>query len=208
MNVRSLSSDIGEDDELVVTDDAAPAAPPAPDEPLGELARLVEELSRQLPGQLSKLTLRRGQDTVEVQWAVAVPPGTPVPAATPVAGPTHTPIPAGQTPTSAPPQPDAPQPDAAPAAAGPSEEHPSNQRALAAPLVGTFYRSPEPGAPPFVSPGDVVQPGQQVAIIEAMKMLVSVTADEAATVVELLVEDGHPVEYGQPLMLLTPVTPG
>ncbi|WP_433261199.1 acetyl-CoA carboxylase biotin carboxyl carrier protein [Actinosynnema sp. CS-041913] len=74
-----------------------------------------------------------------------------------------------------------------------------------APLVGTFYRAPQPGAPPFVEVGDLVEAGRQVAIIEAMKLMNPITADRAGRVVEVLIGDGEPVEYGQPLLVLEPV---
>jgi acetyl-CoA carboxylase biotin carboxyl carrier protein len=73
---------------------------------------------------------------------------------------------------------------------------------LCAGTVGTFYRAPEPGAAPFVAEGDTVRPGQQVAIIEAMKLMIPVEAERAGVVIEFLVADRAPVEYGQPLMLL------
>ncbi|WP_281898855.1 acetyl-CoA carboxylase biotin carboxyl carrier protein [Phytohabitans aurantiacus] len=71
-----------------------------------------------------------------------------------------------------------------------------------APTVGTFYRSPEPGAPPFVRVGDRVQAGQQVGILEAMKLMNAIVATSAGRVTEILVQDGMPVEYDQPLIAL------
>ena len=73
---------------------------------------------------------------------------------------------------------------------------------LNAATVGTFYRAPAPGAPPFVSEGDEVSPGQQVAIIEAMKLMLPVEAERGGRIAEVLVEDGAGVEYGQPLFRL------
>jgi len=75
---------------------------------------------------------------------------------------------------------------------------------IVAPMVGTFYAAPRPGADPFVRVGDHVEPGQVVAIIEAMKVMNEIVAERAGTVVEILVENGQPVEYGQPLMRLRP----
>ncbi|SDD34427.1 acetyl-CoA carboxylase biotin carboxyl carrier protein [Actinokineospora iranica] len=75
---------------------------------------------------------------------------------------------------------------------------------LCANTVGVFYRAPEPGAAPFVVEGDVIAPGQQVAIVEAMKLMIPVEADRAGLVVEFLVPDGAPVEHGQPVLLLEP----
>jgi acetyl-CoA carboxylase biotin carboxyl carrier protein len=68
--------------------------------------------------------------------------------------------------------------------------------------VGVFYRSPSPGAPVFVSEGDEISPGQQVAIIEAMKLMLPVEADKGGRIAEVLVTDGEAVEYGQPLFRL------
>jgi acetyl-CoA carboxylase biotin carboxyl carrier protein len=73
---------------------------------------------------------------------------------------------------------------------------------LAAPAVGVFYRCPEPGANPFVQEGDVVRAGQQVAIIESMKVMLPVEAECAGRIVDVLKGDGEPVEYGEPLFAL------
>jgi acetyl-CoA carboxylase biotin carboxyl carrier protein len=75
---------------------------------------------------------------------------------------------------------------------------------IKAPLVGTFYRASQPGAPPFVSEGDVVELGQPVAIVEAMKLMNQVQADQKGKVVEIVVEDGAWVEFEQILMYLEP----
>lgn len=75
---------------------------------------------------------------------------------------------------------------------------------IKAPLVGTFYRAPQPGAPPFVNEGDVVELGQPIAIVEAMKLMNQVQADVKGTVAEIVVEDGAWVEFEQILMYLEP----
>lgn len=74
---------------------------------------------------------------------------------------------------------------------------------VASPMVGTFYRAPEPGAPPFVREGDVVRPGQQVAILEAMKMMMPVEADRGGKVKAVLAADAGPVEYGERLFAIS-----
>jgi acetyl-CoA carboxylase biotin carboxyl carrier protein len=94
---------------------------------------------------------------------------------------------------------DGPAAQTPPAATVPPDRHP-----VLAPAVGVFYQAPQPGAPPFVRPGDVVQPGQRVAIVEAMKLMMPVESDWFGRVAEVLVQDGDPVEYGTPLMLLEP----
>lgn len=73
---------------------------------------------------------------------------------------------------------------------------------IVAPMVGTFYSAPAPSEPPFVSEGDVVEPGQSVGIIEAMKMMNKIESDWAGTISRVLVQNAQPVEYGQPLMVV------
>ena len=88
----------------------------------------------------------------------------------------------------------------APAAAAPPAE--PKGHALKSPMVGTFYRAPSPGAPSFVEIGQSVTKGQTLCIIEAMKLLNEIESDVAGTVKAILVENGQPVEYGQPLFLI------
>jgi len=70
------------------------------------------------------------------------------------------------------------------------------------PMVGTFYRSPNPGAAPFVEVGQAVKQGEPLCIIEAMKLLNEIEADQSGTIKSILVENGVPVEYGQPLFVI------
>ena len=70
------------------------------------------------------------------------------------------------------------------------------------PMVGTVYRAPDPNAPPFVEVGDTVTAGQTILIVEAMKHMNEVGAPRAGKVVEIMVADGQPVEYGEPLMII------
>ena len=72
------------------------------------------------------------------------------------------------------------------------------------PIVGTFYESPSPGAPPFVKPGDAVEVGPVLCIIEAMKLMNEIEADVSGEVVKRLVANGQPIEYGQPLFSIRP----
>ena len=90
---------------------------------------------------------------------------------------------------------------AAPAAAA---EPPEGQEGhvVKAPMVGTFYRSPSPDAKPFVEVGQAVKEGDTICIIEAMKLMNEIEADASGTVKAILVENGQPVEYGQPLFIL------
>ena len=87
----------------------------------------------------------------------------------------------------------------APAAPVPAEP---KGHALKSPMVGTFYRAPSPGAPSFVEVGQSVSKGQTLCIIEAMKLLNEIESDISGTVKAILVENGQPVEYGQPLFLI------
>ena len=73
---------------------------------------------------------------------------------------------------------------------------------LSSPMVGTFFSSPSPGAPPFVSIGQKVSAGDTVCIIEAMKILNQIEADTSGVVAAMLVENGQPVEFGQPLFVI------
>jgi acetyl-CoA carboxylase biotin carboxyl carrier protein len=75
---------------------------------------------------------------------------------------------------------------------------------IVAPMVGTFYRAAKPDAPPFVTEGDVVQTGQTVCVLEAMKMFNEIPSEVAGRVVRVLAENGAPVEYGQPRFLIDP----
>ncbi|HEX3097535.1 MAG TPA: acetyl-CoA carboxylase biotin carboxyl carrier protein [Usitatibacter sp.] len=95
-------------------------------------------------------------------------------------------------------------PMAAPAAPAPAAAKPEEPtgHTLKSPMVGTFYRAPSPGAPSFVEVGQSVTKGQTLCIIEAMKLLNEIESDVAGTVKAILVENGQPVEYGQPLFLI------
>jgi acetyl-CoA carboxylase biotin carboxyl carrier protein len=72
------------------------------------------------------------------------------------------------------------------------------------PIVGTFYESPSPGSPPFVKPGDVVEVGQVLCIVEAMKLMNEIESDVAGEVVKKLISNGQPIEYGQELFAIRP----
>jgi len=79
-----------------------------------------------------------------------------------------------------------------------SPQEPATQT-VNAPIVGTFYAAPAPGAEPFVRPGSLVKPGDTLCIIEAMKLMNEIEAEEELIIVDVLVKDGQMVEYGQPL---------
>ena len=101
-------------------------------------------------------------------------------------------------------------PQAAPSAAAPAdkpkavEAPPSNTITIKSPMIGTFYRSPAPGKPVFIEPGDDITPGKVVCIIEAMKLFNEIESEVKGKIVKILVEDASPVEYDQPLFLVEP----
>ena len=122
------------------------------------------------------LCLKRGMEQV-IQTAVPVPVSAPV---MPAAAPAAAPAPAA---ASAPAQLDA-------------------SKIIESPIVGTFYRSSAPGAEPFVKVGSSVDSETNVCIIEAMKVMNEIKAEKSGIIKEILVENGQPVEYGQPLFVL------
>jgi acetyl-CoA carboxylase biotin carboxyl carrier protein len=150
-----------------------------------ELIRSVWEEARDLIKKLEGTTVQRlcveaGQTKIEIERGAPTVAAAPAPTVgAPVAAP-------------------AAEDGAAPAEA-------DNRHAIVAPLVGTFYRSSQPGAKPFVEVGDVVDEGQTVAIVEAMKLMNHVSADQAGKVDEIVVTDGDWVEFEQALIYLVPV---
>ena len=102
--------------------------------------------------------------------------------------------------------------DAAPASAAAvqqpaaeSVESTAHLVTVEAPMVGTFYRAPKPDAPPFVAEGDVVKEGQVICIVEAMKLMNEIESKVAGRIAKVVVENGQPVEFGQPLFLVDPL---
>ncbi|KAG5227012.1 biotin carboxyl carrier protein of acetyl-CoA carboxylase [Salix suchowensis] len=92
----------------------------------------------------------------------------------------------------------------APALPSPAKASSSSHPPLKCPMAGTFYRSPSPGEPPFVKVGDKVQKGQVVCIIEAMKLMNDIEADQSGTITEIPAEDGKPVSVDTPLFVIVP----
>lgn len=92
-------------------------------------------------------------------------------------------------------------PVAAPAAAAPAAAEPTGH-VVKSPMVGTFYRASAPGNPAFVEVGATVKEGDTLCIIEAMKLLNEIDADKSGTITQILVENGQPVEFGQPLFVI------
>ena len=125
-----------------------------------------------------KIKVKRTEGTVIAAPAVA---SAPVPVAAPAA-------------VSAP----------APAAEAPAAEDSSKYKEITSPMIGTFYRSPKPEDPAFVSVGDTVSAGDKVCIVEAMKLFNEIESEISGTIVKVLVENASPVEFGQPLFLIDP----
>ena len=100
------------------------------------------------------------------------------------------------------PQPASPQPSA-PAADEPAKPAEPSGHAVKSPMVGTFYRSPSPTAKAFVEVGQSVKAGDMVCIVEAMKMMNQIEADKSGTIAEILVENGQPVEFDQPMIIIS-----
>ena len=161
-----------------------------------ELKELIEFL---IEKDIAEFELERGDVKVKIKRAgehtvvhqhgeprfYAVPPA-PVPAvelgAVPVVGTT----PSAAVPPAAPPAPE------------------EGLHTVKSPIVGTFYEAPSPGAPPFVKVGDVVEVGQVVCIVEAMKLLNEIESDVAGEIVKKLASNGQPIEYGQELFVIRP----
>ncbi len=94
---------------------------------------------------------------------------------------------------------------AAPAPSAPAEAESNDKETLVkSPIVGTFYRAPDPNSPPFVAVGDRVKVGQVLCIIEAMKLMNEIEAEVAGEIVRVHPENGQPVQYGEPLFTLRP----
>lgn len=136
-----------------------------------------------------KVRIKRGAEAAAPVITHAVPMAA-MPMAAPPALASHAPA-AAAVPTAS--------PLPAPTAAAEEELH-----TVKSPIVGTFYEAPGPGALPFVKPGDQVAAGQVLCIIEAMKLMNEIEADASGEVVKVLVNNGQPVEYGQPLFAIRP----
>lgn len=124
-----------------------------------------------------ELSIKKYADQSGTRYVESVPANSPV-AQIPAAAPT--------------------QPATAPAAA------PSNLVEIKSPMIGTFYMTPNPDSPAFVSEGDVIKAGQTVCIIEAMKLFNEIEAEISGKIVKILVSNSTPVEYDQPLFLVDP----
>lgn len=160
-----------------------------------ELRELVAAVSQT---DIAELTLKSAEFELTLRKPVAVTAATAVALPSPM-GVETTPA-APSVVTSAPSA--APAPPPAKPTPPPASE--PNLLEITSPMVGTFYRSPAPDEAPFVEVGARIQPGQTVCIIEAMKLMNELEAEFAGEIVEILVQNAEPVEYGQALMLVRP----
>jgi acetyl-CoA carboxylase biotin carboxyl carrier protein len=159
---------------------------------LKEIRELIEFLKEQ---DIAEFELERGDVKVRIKRGAEAVPSTHETRY--VTGPSAVP---GATAA-----PEAPAPPASAESAKTPEKKPAEAppeedlHLVKSPIVGTFYESPSPGAPPFVKPGDKVALGQVICIVEAMKLMNEIESDVAGEVVKMLVANNQPIEYGQPL---------
>ena len=150
-----------------------------------KIKRLIELLEE---SGINEIEIKEGEESVRISRGA------------PDAPPQIQAMPQAQAPAPAPapaPQASAPAAPEEPAGDGIPDGH-----VVRAPMVGTFYRAPTPGAKPFVEEGQQVKVGDTLCIIEAMKMFNQLEADKAGTVAAILLEEGQPVEYDQPLFVI------
>jgi acetyl-CoA carboxylase biotin carboxyl carrier protein len=144
---------------------------------------------------IAEIEVTEGEDKVRIVKYAAPAAAAPVPLVAPaILAPAAATAGGLATPLSA-------SPGAVPAAPAAVQEPPKGNL-VKSPMVGTFYRSPSPGAKPFVEIGQLVKPGDTLCIIEAMKLLNEIEAEVAGEVKEILAENGQAVEYGQPLFVI------
>jgi acetyl-CoA carboxylase biotin carboxyl carrier protein len=160
-----------------------------------ELKELIEFL---IEKDIAEFELERGDVKVKVKRAGE----NAAPAADPRYFALHPSSPAPQM--MAPPAPAAAAVPNAPAGKEPAAASRAGLHIVKSPIVGTFYESPSPGSPPFVKNGDKVTAGQVLCIVEAMKLMNEIEADVAGEIVERLVNNGQPIEYGQELFSIRP----
>lgn len=146
-----------------------------------KLIELIEE------SDVEEIEINEGEESVRISRRSSAAPAAPQYVAAP---PAAAPAPAPAAP-------------AAEAAATPAAEPAAPAgHSVNSPMVGTFYRSPSPGAPSFVEIGQSIKAGDTVCIVEAMKMMNQIESDKSGVVQAILVEDGEPVEFDQPLVII------
>jgi acetyl-CoA carboxylase biotin carboxyl carrier protein len=167
---------------------AEPKAPASKDASNGIDTRLVRKLADILADTgLTEIEVEQGDLKIRVAREITLAPPQTAYAAAPAA---ILPVPAAAS------------PPAAAAAPAPADEAPPRGEAVKSPMVGTIYMQAQPGSPPFIKVGDQVSAGQTLLIIEAMKTMNPIPAPSAGVIVRILVEDGQPVEFGEPLVIV------
>jgi len=163
-------------------------------EEIRELIKVVAETG------ISELEVQRGENRVRIRRTPEVNAHNivlPAQSAAPVAAPVQAAVP---------PMPAVPPPTPAGPAAETAEPALDSSLVLVkSPIVGTFYEAPAPGAPPFVQVGDTVRPGQVLCIIESMKLMNEIEAEIAGVIVNRMVANAQPVEYGEALFAIRPI---
>lgn len=162
-----------------------------------DLARVRELIELMRAHDLSEIDLQEGKRRIRLRRGPENPPSMAAPAVPyPVFMPGG-PVPPTAGPTAPVPPPPARESESAPPAAKEKEEE--NIVLVRSPMVGTFYAAPDPDSPPYVKVGDVVGPDTVVGIVEAMKVFNEIPAEVSGKIVAILVENGEPVDYGQPM---------
>jgi len=142
---------------------------------------------------IAEFELERGDVKVRIKRMSEAPAGFPDPRYIPVQAPMAVPVAVPNIAAAA---------EAKPASSEAAPEE--NLHIVRSPIVGTFYEAPSPGAPPFVKPGDTLEVGQVLCIVEAMKLMNEIECDVAGVLVKKLVSNGQPIEYGQELFAVRP----
>jgi len=164
---------------------------------LGQLERLLSFMSEH---GLEEFEYAHGDLRIRLKKAIPQPSAAPVLALPMAQAAAPQQVIVAQTPPGAP----QPAPQAGPGPDQPASPAAADEHIIKSPIVGTFYAGPSPDAGPFVRAGDFVEAGQTVCIIEAMKLMNEIEADIGGEVARVLVENGQPVEYGEPLFALRP----
>ncbi|MEH6471668.1 MAG: acetyl-CoA carboxylase biotin carboxyl carrier protein [Halopseudomonas sp.] len=149
-----------------------------------KVKKLIELLEE---SDINEIEIKEGEESVRISRAASVQPS-------------YAPFPMGYAPQAAVPAPVAAAP--APAAEPASTESTLDGHVVRSPMVGTFYRSASPGSAAFSEVGKQVKAGDVICIVEAMKMMNQIEADKSGTITAILVDDGQPVEYDQPLVTI------
>ncbi|MES9993444.1 MAG: acetyl-CoA carboxylase biotin carboxyl carrier protein [Candidatus Thiodiazotropha sp.] len=147
-----------------------------------KVKKLIELLEE---SDVAEIEIHEGEESVRISRQSSIPAAVAIP--------------------SLPPQAAVAQPAVAAAAAAPEPQAAADEiqgHSVNSPMVGTFYRSPSPGSKPFVEEGQTVAAGDTLCIIEAMKILNQIESDKTGTVKQILVENGQPVEYNEPLFII------